>query len=148
MENFNILLPLCFTEHFFFSQDERFPSDAIVEFVFSSGPEKIKGWFTLLQILLILQYVFYLESLVPIKILQETNTICLSSGREYQKNGPAVTVDYNTADPVVRWDSYENFNQRYQDSLEGNTLTLLFISHLSLTLGDYSWRISCSWGWS
>ncbi|KAM4610501.1 tensin-2 isoform 2-T2 [Polymixia lowei] len=61
--------------------DERFPSDATVEFVFASGPEKIKG-------------------------------------REYQKNDPAVTVDYNTADPVVRWDSYENFNQRYQDSLE------------------------------
>ncbi|XP_076015370.1 tensin-2 isoform X2 [Genypterus blacodes] len=61
--------------------DERFPSDATVEFVFSSGPEKIKG-------------------------------------REYQKNDPAVKVDYNTADPVVRWDSYENFNQRYQDSLE------------------------------
>ncbi|XP_020490979.1 tensin-2 isoform X1 [Labrus bergylta] len=61
--------------------DERFPSDATVEFVFSSGPEKMKG-------------------------------------REYQKNDPAVTVDYNTADPVVRWDSYENFNQRYQDSLE------------------------------
>ncbi|XP_032375650.1 tensin-2 isoform X1 [Etheostoma spectabile] len=61
--------------------DERFPSDATVEFVFSSGPEKIKG-------------------------------------REYQKNDPAVTVDYNTADPLVRWDSYENFNQQYQDSLE------------------------------
>ncbi|XP_068610041.1 tensin-2 [Brachionichthys hirsutus] len=61
--------------------DERFPSDATVEFVFSFGPEKIKG-------------------------------------REYQKNDPAVTVNYNTADPVVRWDSYENFNQRYQDSLE------------------------------
>ncbi|KAL7860136.1 hypothetical protein SRHO_G00152830 [Serrasalmus rhombeus] len=39
-------------------------------------------------------------------------------GREYQRNDPAVTVDYNTADPVVRWDSYENFNQRHQDSLE------------------------------
>ncbi|KAG5838169.1 hypothetical protein ANANG_G00220920 [Anguilla anguilla] len=61
--------------------DERFPSDATVEFVFSSGPEKIKG-------------------------------------REYQRNDPAVTVDYNTADPVVRWDSYENFNVRNQDSLE------------------------------
>lgn len=46
--------------------------------------------------------------------------LCLRSGREYHKNDPAVTVDYNTADPVVRWDSYENFNQRYQDSLEGN----------------------------
>uniref|UniRef100_A0A8C9WAW7 Tensin 2a n=1 Tax=Scleropages formosus TaxID=113540 RepID=A0A8C9WAW7_SCLFO len=60
--------------------DERFPSDATVEFVFSSGPEKIKG--------------------------------------AYQRNDPAITVDYNTADPVVRWDSYENFNQRHQDSLE------------------------------
>lgn len=46
-----------------------------------------------------------------------------SSGREYQKNDPAVTVDYNTGDPVVRWDSYENFNERYQDSLEGNKPT-------------------------
>ncbi|KAG7471992.1 hypothetical protein MATL_G00103870 [Megalops atlanticus] len=61
--------------------DDRFPSDATVEFVFSSGPEKIKG-------------------------------------REYQRNDPAVTVDYNTADPVVRWDSYENFNLHHQDSLE------------------------------
>lgn len=57
--------------------------------------------------------------------------VFLSSGREYQKNDPAVTVDYNTADPVVRWDSYENFNQRYQDSLEGNTPAVVFISHLS-----------------
>ena len=40
-------------------------------------------------------------------------------GREIQKNDPAVTVDYNTGDPVVRWDSYENFNERFQDSLEG-----------------------------
>uniref|UniRef100_A0A4W4EXE5 Tensin 2a n=1 Tax=Electrophorus electricus TaxID=8005 RepID=A0A4W4EXE5_ELEEL len=61
--------------------DDRFPPDATVEFVFSSGPEKIKG-------------------------------------REYQRNDPAVTVDYNTADPVVRWDSYENFNLRHEDSLE------------------------------
>lgn len=44
-----------------------------------------------------------------------------SLGREYHKNDPAVTVDYNTADPVVRWDSYENFNERYQDSLEGKS---------------------------
>uniref|UniRef100_A0A4W5JDF1 Tensin 2a n=1 Tax=Hucho hucho TaxID=62062 RepID=A0A4W5JDF1_9TELE len=62
--------------------DERFPSDATVEFVFSSGPEKMKG-------------------------------------SEYQRNDPVVTVDYNTADPVVRWDSYENFNQPYQDRLHG-----------------------------
>ncbi|KAI7793925.1 putative tensin-like C1 domain-containing phosphatase [Triplophysa rosa] len=61
--------------------DDRFPSDAIVEFVFSSGPEKIKG-------------------------------------RASQRNDPSVSVDYNTNDPVVRWDSYENFNQRHQDSLD------------------------------
>uniref|UniRef100_A0A672QAP3 Tensin 2a n=1 Tax=Sinocyclocheilus grahami TaxID=75366 RepID=A0A672QAP3_SINGR len=61
--------------------DDRFPSDATVEFVFSSGPEKIKG-------------------------------------RVSQRNDPAISVDYNTNDPVVRWDSYENFNQRHQDSLE------------------------------
>ncbi|XP_058265887.1 tensin-2 isoform X3 [Hemibagrus wyckioides] len=59
--------------------DDRFPPDATVEFVFSSGPEKIKG-------------------------------------REYQRNDPAVTVDYNTADQVVRWDSYDNLNQRHEDS--------------------------------
>ncbi|XP_059925339.1 tensin-2-like isoform X2 [Gadus macrocephalus] len=39
-------------------------------------------------------------------------------GREYQKNEPSITVDYNTSDPVVRWDSYENFNLHHQDSLE------------------------------
>ncbi|XP_060793938.1 tensin-2 isoform X3 [Neoarius graeffei] len=59
--------------------DDRFPPDATVEFVFSSGPEKIKG-------------------------------------REYQRNDPAVTVDYNTADQVVRWDSYDSLNQRHEDS--------------------------------
>jgi len=49
--------------------------------------------------------------------------VCVSdSGRVTQRNDPAVSVDYNTNDPVVRWDSYENFNQRYQDSLEGKTI--------------------------
>uniref|UniRef100_A0A8C4WIR1 Tensin 2a n=1 Tax=Gopherus evgoodei TaxID=1825980 RepID=A0A8C4WIR1_9SAUR len=63
-------------------QDERFPFEASVEFVFSSGPEKMKG----------------LETL---------------------RNSPAITVDYNISDPMVRWDSYENFNLRHEDSLEG-----------------------------
>ncbi len=61
----------------------------------------------------------------------ECNEMCPSSGREYQKNDPAVTVDYNTADPVVRWDSYENFNQRYQDSLEGNKLIVFNLNLMS-----------------
>lgn len=58
-------------------------------------------------------------------------------GREYQKNDPAVTVDFNTTDPVVHWDSYENFNQRYQDSLEGKILTVFFKTHLSFIFGNY-----------
>uniref|UniRef100_A0A672ZLC7 Tensin 2b n=1 Tax=Sphaeramia orbicularis TaxID=375764 RepID=A0A672ZLC7_9TELE len=61
--------------------DDRFPPDATVEFIFSSGPEKMKG-------------------------------------REYRKNDASIKVDYNTSDPVVRWDSYENFNLHHQDSLE------------------------------
>lgn len=61
--------------------DDRFPPDATVEFIFSNGPEKMKG-------------------------------------REYRKNDTSIQVDYNTSDPVVRWDSYENFNLHHQDSME------------------------------
>lgn len=46
--NLYVLLSICFL---FIYPDERFPSDATVEFVFSSGPEKIKGYFSLHQIL-------------------------------------------------------------------------------------------------
>lgn len=94
----------------FFPSDERFPSDATVEFVFSSGPERIKGQLTPNQI----------QAGQRQKENLELNFFFFPSGREYHKNDPAVIVDYNTSDPVVRWDSYENFNQRYQDSLEGN----------------------------
>nr|XP_020448304.1 tensin-2-like isoform X2 [Monopterus albus] len=61
--------------------DDRFPPDATVEFIFSNGPEKMKG-------------------------------------REYCKNDASIKVDFNTSDPVVRWDSYENFNLHHQDSME------------------------------
>ncbi|XP_072238649.1 tensin-2-like isoform X2 [Leuresthes tenuis] len=61
--------------------DDRFPPDATVEFIFSNGPEKMRG-------------------------------------REYRKNDTSIKVDYNTSDPVVRWDSYENFNLHHQDSME------------------------------
>ncbi|KAM4587575.1 tensin-2-like isoform 2-T2 [Odontesthes bonariensis] len=61
--------------------DDRFPPDATVEFIFSNGPEKMRG-------------------------------------REYRKNDTCIKVDYNTSDPVVRWDSYENFNLHHQDSME------------------------------
>ncbi|XP_044540205.1 tensin-2-like isoform X2 [Gracilinanus agilis] len=62
--------------------DERFPFQASVEFVFSSGPEKIKG-------------------------------------REPPRNDASVSVDYNTTDAAIRWDSYENFNQHHEDSRDG-----------------------------
>ncbi|XP_034720611.1 tensin isoform X5 [Etheostoma cragini] len=64
------------------SPDERFPEYGKVEFVFSYGPEKIKG-------------LGHLE------------------------NGPSVSVDYNTQDPLIRWDSYESFSQRCEDAVDG-----------------------------
>lgn len=40
-------------------------------------------------------------------------------GGEVQGNDPGISVDYGTADPIVRWDSYENFNLHHEDSVEG-----------------------------
>ncbi|KAM9396581.1 tensin-1 isoform 38-T49 [Salvelinus alpinus] len=60
-------------------KDERFPEYGKVEFVFSFGPEKIKGM-------------------------------------GHLENGPQVSVDYNTQDPLIRWDSYENFNRGCEDT--------------------------------
>ncbi|XP_060684176.1 tensin-1 isoform X4 [Hemiscyllium ocellatum] len=39
-------------------------------------------------------------------------------GMEHLENGPSVSVDYNTADPLIRWDSYENFNAQREDQPE------------------------------
>ncbi|XP_042620180.1 tensin-1-like isoform X5 [Cyprinus carpio] len=39
-------------------------------------------------------------------------------GMDHLENGPSVSVDYNTQDPLIRWDSYENFNQHCEDSEE------------------------------
>ncbi|XP_063733769.1 tensin-1 isoform X12 [Eleginops maclovinus] len=64
------------------SSDERFPEYGKVEFVFSYGPEKIRG-------------LGHLE------------------------NGPSVSVDYNTQDPLIRWDSYESFSQRCEETVDG-----------------------------
>ncbi|XP_074520306.1 tensin-1 isoform X3 [Halichoeres trimaculatus] len=63
-------------------KDDRFPEYGKVEFVFSYGPEKIRG-------------LGHLE------------------------NGPSVSVDYNTQDPLIRWDSYENFESRCEDAVDG-----------------------------
>ncbi|KFU88466.1 Tensin, partial [Chaetura pelagica] len=40
-------------------------------------------------------------------------------GMEHLENGPSVSVDYNTSDPLIRWDSYENFNIQREESTEG-----------------------------
>uniref|UniRef100_A0A3P9HF57 Tensin 1b n=1 Tax=Oryzias latipes TaxID=8090 RepID=A0A3P9HF57_ORYLA len=39
-------------------------------------------------------------------------------GMDHLENGPSVSVDYNTQDPLIRWDSYENFNQSCEDATE------------------------------
>ncbi|XP_077435248.1 tensin 1b isoform X14 [Vanacampus margaritifer] len=39
-------------------------------------------------------------------------------GMDHLENGPSVSVDYNTQDPLIRWDSYENFNQNNEDTTE------------------------------
>uniref|UniRef100_A0A8C5QTI2 Tensin 1 n=1 Tax=Leptobrachium leishanense TaxID=445787 RepID=A0A8C5QTI2_9ANUR len=39
-------------------------------------------------------------------------------GMEHLENGPSVSVDYNTSDSLIRWDSYDNFNVHREDSLE------------------------------
>ncbi|XP_036426438.1 tensin isoform X1 [Colossoma macropomum] len=62
-------------------RDDRYPQDGKVEFIFSFGPEKIRGL-------------------------------------DHLENGPSVSVDYNTQDPLIRWDSYENFNRRCEDTTD------------------------------
>lgn len=40
-------------------------------------------------------------------------------GMEHLENGPSVSVDYNTSDPLIRWDSYDNLNGHRDDGMEG-----------------------------
>uniref|UniRef100_A0A4W6F4U4 Uncharacterized protein n=1 Tax=Lates calcarifer TaxID=8187 RepID=A0A4W6F4U4_LATCA len=100
-------------------KDERFPEYGKVEFVFSYGPEKIRG-------------LGHLE------------------------NGPSVSVDYNTQDPLIRWDSYENVvhtqgpldgslyaRVRKKDSLEG---VVTINGHASLPAVDHTLSVSSDSG--
>lgn len=51
-------------------------------------------------------------------------SICTSGqGMDHLENGPTVSVDYNTQDPLIRWDSYENFNQHCEDTTDGESKT-------------------------
>ncbi|XP_068446571.1 tensin-1 isoform X5 [Clinocottus analis] len=40
-------------------------------------------------------------------------------GLGHLENGPSVSVDYNTQDPLIRWDSYESFSQRCEETADG-----------------------------
>ncbi|XP_072540507.1 tensin-2 isoform X2 [Salminus brasiliensis] len=42
----------------------------------------------------------------------------LAKGGDALENDPGGSMDFSCADPVVRWDSYENFNLHHQDSIE------------------------------
>uniref|UniRef100_A0A3B3S696 Tensin 3 n=1 Tax=Paramormyrops kingsleyae TaxID=1676925 RepID=A0A3B3S696_9TELE len=42
-------------------------------------------------------------------------------GGECWQNGPEVTVDYNTGDPMVRWDSYENLATDWDGRRDGKS---------------------------
>uniref|UniRef100_A0A8C5HG38 Tensin-like n=1 Tax=Gouania willdenowi TaxID=441366 RepID=A0A8C5HG38_GOUWI len=105
-------------------KDDRFPEYGKVEFVFSYGPEKIKG-------------LGHLE------------------------NGPSVSVDYNTQDNLIRWDSYENFSPPSEGttngdvahtqgpldgSLYGTDQTLPVIGHTSLPAVDHTLSVSSDSG--
>ncbi|XP_055086550.1 tensin-1 isoform X3 [Periophthalmus magnuspinnatus] len=38
------------------------------------------------------------------------------NGMQHLENGPSVSVDYNTQDPLIRWDSYEDLNLSCEDA--------------------------------
>ncbi|XP_065807840.1 tensin-1 isoform X4 [Labrus bergylta] len=40
-------------------------------------------------------------------------------GLSHLENGPSVSVDYNTQEHLIRWDSYENFEHRSEDTVDG-----------------------------
>uniref|UniRef100_A0A8D3AGP7 Tensin 1 n=1 Tax=Scophthalmus maximus TaxID=52904 RepID=A0A8D3AGP7_SCOMX len=40
-------------------------------------------------------------------------------GLSHLENGPSVSVDYNTQETLIRWDSYENFSHRCVDATDG-----------------------------
>uniref|UniRef100_A0A8C7F469 Tensin 1 n=1 Tax=Oncorhynchus kisutch TaxID=8019 RepID=A0A8C7F469_ONCKI len=105
-------------------KDERFPEYGKVEFVFSFGPEKIKGM-------------------------------------GHLENGPQVSVDYNTQDPLIRWDSYENFNRdvvHTQGPLDGSLyarvtkkesldgVVTINVGHASLPAVDHALSVSSDSG--
>lgn len=108
-----------------------------MEFIFSFGPEKIHGknnCFCFTRILF-LHIVLKLCTCVHPVISHDALLIChlkvltcsalslctSGQGVDQLENGPSVSVDYNTQDPLIRWDSYENFNQNCEDTTDGKS---------------------------
>ncbi|KAM6129588.1 LOW QUALITY PROTEIN: tensin-1 [Pterocles gutturalis] len=56
-------------------------------------------------------------------------------GMEHMENGPSVSVDINTSTPIIRWDSYENFNTSAEDGTEGTWAEPLPGKHLEKEVG-------------
>uniref|UniRef100_A0A3B3VQI8 Tensin 1 n=1 Tax=Poecilia latipinna TaxID=48699 RepID=A0A3B3VQI8_9TELE len=83
-------------------KDERFPEYGKVEFVFSYGPEKIRGL-------------------------------------DHLENGPSVSVDYNTQDPLIRWDSYESFCHPSEDAVDTENGMSSHIPYMDIFLPNESW---------
>lgn len=79
-----------------------------MEFVFSSSPEKIKGE----------SQAWPRQGAEGSRPSLRLTPGCTSVGST-PRNEPSVSVDYNTAEPAVRWDSYENFNLHHEDSVDG-----------------------------
>lgn len=41
---------------------------------------------------------------------------------DHLENGPSVSVDYNTQESLIRWDSYENFSHNCDDTADGKSI--------------------------
>lgn len=82
------------------------------------------------------RYIFHCASssllLIYVKAAVTQLDLSRSSGLGHLENGPSVSVDYNTQDPLIRWDSYENFDHRCEETADGengmfrNRCTLIY----------------------
>lgn len=86
-----------------------------MEFIFSFGPEKIHGETFLYRCagLFLLSRLFI--------------TVCgACQGVDHLENGPSVSVDYNTQETLIRWDSYENFNHNCDDTADSRNIGFIY----------------------
>lgn len=54
-------------------------------------------------------------------------TVCgACQGVDHLENGPSVSVDYNTQETLIRWDSYENFSHSCDDTADGRNIGFIY----------------------